>query len=732
MILLKTLSILALPLSQGKIQVQSFIRGGVNDGEANETDDDELKYTSFKAGANDECHVMTASGEASLDFACDSLMPPQTWQKKNEQGPDYDLVIVGGGIGASYLASRLAQSFAHNKQELPKIALFERSERLGGRLVSAYQSGALGISVVPIQKNENFHGLPLQEYGGMRLDPYKYPLAFNAVIKMGKEIYGPENCLTVEEVEQKYKRGSKEWKAEHCPGMFVRMDVSRVRFVTNNKEMYGDYITTANYKTHTAQKYCPADIAAGTGTPYDKLIQMGVAAKAYYNDSEHPERRQKMAPHFEDAMKNACADCKNGMEGFCDLCELFPGDDAPRAILAGSGYDQPLTQTFDFIIGLLMEVVDVENVIHLHLINGGFQRFAQGLMQNGFAPVSAPQFLRTVNSIEVEGADVDELVKQQISTITNDNDKSQDHYKEEAKQVPADGTITLGFTDGGSVTAKSVFLNMLPFDMPMVKGLDAWEKQLQETLNPGLATKVVMGWNDESKAPAAVFGVTPCVATKGLACERFIFAGDNNDGWVVRQFWLWDAKTIMVYTVGAINNYDKEDDSGNDYPADTLRRIAQYDGMDALVKTIMEQVRSVTTPDLEDPDWARIQPWTNGNLNFWKDGKKELNGPGSTGWPIHRPLGPDVPVYYSNSEANPDPSLHGWAEGSLDMVEHVLPSIAAHLGLKGEIVPADYSGKMTDEEIQEVYDTGCKADDDAPTDIVQQEALHDSTVIASA
>lgn len=95
MILLKTLSILALPLfTQGKIQVQSFIRGGVNDGEANETDDGEVKYTSFKAGANDECHVMTASGEASLDFACDSLMPPQTWQKKNEQGPDYDLVIV--------------------------------------------------------------------------------------------------------------------------------------------------------------------------------------------------------------------------------------------------------------------------------------------------------------------------------------------------------------------------------------------------------------------------------------------------------------------------------------------------------------------------------------------------------------------------------------------------------------------------------------------------------------
>jgi len=70
------------------------------------------------------------------------------------------------------------EEFQRKNQEPPKIALFERTDLLGGRLQSGYASGALGLSVAPRLPN-NAEGLPLQEYGGMRIDPYRYPLIFN-------------------------------------------------------------------------------------------------------------------------------------------------------------------------------------------------------------------------------------------------------------------------------------------------------------------------------------------------------------------------------------------------------------------------------------------------------------------------------------------------------------------------------------------------------------------------
>ena len=55
-------------------------------------------YTSFERGVGDACHVKTDDGGFSLDYACNSLLMPQTWQKmnRNDGEPDYDLVIVGG------------------------------------------------------------------------------------------------------------------------------------------------------------------------------------------------------------------------------------------------------------------------------------------------------------------------------------------------------------------------------------------------------------------------------------------------------------------------------------------------------------------------------------------------------------------------------------------------------------------------------------------------------------
>ena len=134
----------------------------------------------------------------SLDYTCDSQFGPSAWQKKiADSDVDYDLIIIGGGIGGSYLVNRLIEEFEKQDQEPPKIALFERAPTLGGRLMSAFGAGPLGLGVsAPNPENQQY---PLQEYGGMRIDPFRYPLVYNKVVEEGKRLFGDENCLTLEE-----------------------------------------------------------------------------------------------------------------------------------------------------------------------------------------------------------------------------------------------------------------------------------------------------------------------------------------------------------------------------------------------------------------------------------------------------------------------------------------------------------------------------------------------------
>ena len=82
---------------------------------------------------------------------------PSAWQqrvepKEGEPQFDFDLAIVGGGVGGAYLVSRLHEEFVLKRgQAMPKIALFERSDKMGGRLMSGYGAGALnlGYPVLP-------------------------------------------------------------------------------------------------------------------------------------------------------------------------------------------------------------------------------------------------------------------------------------------------------------------------------------------------------------------------------------------------------------------------------------------------------------------------------------------------------------------------------------------------------------------------------------------------------
>ena len=104
---------------------------------------------------------------------------------------DFDLAIVGGGVGGAYLVSRLHEEFVIKRgQAMPKIALFERSDKMGGRLMSGYGAGALNLGVQPMSKELYDNPKPMPEYGGMRMDPIRYPLVTNRAVYMARVLFG--------------------------------------------------------------------------------------------------------------------------------------------------------------------------------------------------------------------------------------------------------------------------------------------------------------------------------------------------------------------------------------------------------------------------------------------------------------------------------------------------------------------------------------------------------------
>ena len=73
------------------------------------------------------------------------------------------------------MAKRLKEEFDKKGLPVPKIALFERTEMMGGRLMSGFGAGALGLAVPPREKE--LQDVPQPEYGGMR---YEHTVAIAA------------------------------------------------------------------------------------------------------------------------------------------------------------------------------------------------------------------------------------------------------------------------------------------------------------------------------------------------------------------------------------------------------------------------------------------------------------------------------------------------------------------------------------------------------------------------
>lgn len=425
------------------------------------------------------------------------------------------------------------------------------------------------------------------------------------------------------------------------------------------------YNVTSSGKVVSA--YSLQNIAEGVGSPFDKCMQLVVAATEYYKDLSDLQRSIKP---WKEAIEGLCADCDtSNITGMCNLCESFPKP--AEAVISCSGYDVLEGRSLSSVAGLVEEVLNVKRGTFLYLLKFGFQRFVMSLLEGNGTIGIAPQYRKMLVRLSLDNGDnATLLAEEQANSLPQ---------PEQYDVVPNPTKIYAHFGDGTTVSAKALYLGMLPFDLALVAGLEPWDGPLNDVASTSVSTKMVLGWKDPSKALPAVLGMTPCVPGP---CQRLILDGNHSDGWMPRQVWLWDAQTILIYDVGRKNTNDTL------YPADTMQQMAALD-MDVLVITIMQQIRDAINLPIDDPDWARLKPWPQGTFTSWQ--VKNMTDifdttPAQFGAHISRPLGYNVSVYYGNSEASPNNDNHGWVEGALEMVENNLQSLATYLGLEGKIV----------------------------------------------
>jgi hypothetical protein len=638
----------------------------------------QMSYTpaSYSCANTNVSNADTSNGSNStviysLDYFCDSMLPPSSWQKKENDTDnyDYDLVIIGGGIGGAYVANRLLEEFEKKGQDPPKIALFERASTVGGRLMSAYGSGALGLSVQP--RTPDMTPETLQEYGGMRVDPYRYPLIFNKILQEGQALFGKDKCLTLYDCA---------FGTNCCPDMLIRMEVGAIRYATTRTDLgvlsnASVFDQSQSYNVTddgtVVSSYALQNIANGTGSPYDKCAQLVLAVDAYHAKTD-PATKSLLL--LKTAIDDLCQNCNaSGIAGMCALCAQFPKP--AEAMLSCSGYDQdPDKATLAGFVHFFDEVVNMKRDTFLYVFRAGFQRFVMGILSGepNYDRGISPFLQKTLVEVAVQGDPnaTQAFAKNQTESLS---------ALAQHSTVPTEQRIITRFSDGSSASSKAVYMGMLPYDLPGIKGFEAWQVPLATATSPIQATKIVLGWNNASKALPAMLKMQPCVPGP---CQRLILDGDHEKGWVTRQVWNWNNNTILIYGVGAQNTANLT------YPVQSMVDVASKSGMDVLVSTIMEQIRNATKVAVEDPDWARFKAWPLGTFTAWNaQAQNDTYGTNPEKFSAHisRPLGYNVPVYYGNSEVASDGNNHGWAEGALEMVEDNLQSLATYLGLVGRI-----------------------------------------------
>jgi len=642
----------------------------------------------------------TACGVALYPSAKTTLpVPPNVWQnnncyENNDADAVFDLAIIGSGIGGCYLANELRYS----KEQSRTIAMFEAGQNVGGRLMSAFHAGALGIPVRPFNPANN---IAPPEYGGMRISPV-YPLVFQQVMKMWEQSFKVEALKTNPDAQCDIDFCSNtENMLNCCAGLLTPMNVGRV-FYHSTRESLGPRLLEANLTDHNDlyNNYTVSDIADYEElSPYQQCVMLAVGANYYANTLNTTWEPENAVVGFEDLCTEPLC---NFTPGYCDLCKEFVKGEEATAVVSCTGYDTAASgQTVRNLIDLADEVVNIKGVTWLYLFTVGYQRLAQGLLEGtevtgaeSYETLAiAPHFNKKLVAVGVGPGDFDEavdrarvLAQRQVDTLNNVTAKDDDGPT---------SPIQLRYSDGSMVVSHIAYLSMLPFDAvgnptygsKAIEGLEPWYEPMDQMTVPNEAFKAIVEWSNYSLSDH--LGYSPCLnitdgAAGGGKCDRIILDGDRyyngtdtKKSQLVRQAWMWDKYQILLYVVG-----DKQS------PAHSNIELQNEYGMNEVVELSINELKEATKGiiskvdgkpiDIPQPSWFRGKTWPEGSLMInWS-----IDGIAKTKWQsatfsntFNRPFGDDVNIWYGNSEMAANGLLHGWAEGALQMANMSLAGI---------------------------------------------------------
>lgn len=574
---------------------------------------------------------------------------PSTWVKQKGENVIYDVAIIGGGVGSAYLVNEL-------KKQVPGVnaVIFEQAQATGGRLMSAYGSGALGNAVQDPAKV----GSPPPEYGGMRLDPNGHWLVWDAVEEVVKKTKKNAKCgrkgvkklAPVDpNLVQRFPESERMLGTEgDCDDYMVQMTTATMRYAVNEQadvKTFGEYLKKARMDDD--------------GVIHNKCLSLIGSTQKYMKCCMSDD--EKNSNTLDQAVQLACENCAKVTDDkdFCETCKLFP--EPGKNLVSCIGYDDLLqVPVASSIIDAAVvtgqgefncnpEAGPIDKCANLYLFRQGAQVFAQQLLDLSGGH-SGPIFGKRLTSFTIEGEDIPALAKAQAA-------KTQDVKGNIPSETPTKNALTtLHFADGSQAMAKMVYFTVLPQDLAVIEGLDAWKEPMREGMLPFGATKMFIYWS--GGMPKEISDATK---TGGI---RLVTDG-NRPGQMARQIFFWDPETILVYQTAPVDDI---------LPANVMQEAAQSKGMDAVVGDVMEQLSGAFRKNLTMPDWVRVKPWGNGALSYYRTGCGKLKCESGAAFQsiLQRPLGQELPIFYGNSEMSGGgggTQGTGWIMGSFLQVQ---------------------------------------------------------------
>jgi len=348
------------------------------------------------------------------------------------------------------------------------------------------------------------------------------------------------------------------------------------------------------------------------------------------------------------------------------VCKTFQNPAA--ALFSCIGYDDdPYGDSVSLVLGFMNEVLNISGSTDLYLFRRGYQQLVKDMLltHDGSKGV-VPQLSKRLVEIRIgRGEDglsrARELATAQASRF-DQNTRDIAACKDAAS--PAE-KIGLVFEDGSVFYTKALYLTPLPVDLVKIRGLEPWLSNIQNTTSVDMGTKLGAGWTNFSLSKA--LGLKPCWPGP---CGRIIADGD--DEWLTRQVWLWNDNTILIYGNAAALP------AGRNQPSQRLAKLFNEEGIGAVVERIVVELRLISGQEIPVPDWAQLKVWPDGSLlpDWINLDTKQQSDYSKL---LSRPLGPNVPVFYGNSEMSTTGDLHTWAEGAFEAADTVWDDLSSVL-----------------------------------------------------